>query len=132
MSFTIIKMSLEKFDKDYKYTIDHYYGRVGKRENKAPYGCRKVIMQQAQIPTGEYHGCPFTHAPKDEVLQILKTYKLPLDSFNGIMEKTPLHPQIACRRLFEAAHPNASDMDFVGTSPNAWFDKSVKYHSSNP
>jgi len=39
------KMSLEKFDKDYKYTIDHYYGRVGKRENKAPYGCRKVIMQ---------------------------------------------------------------------------------------
>lgn len=120
------KITNEKFIKDYKYNIEHSYGRLGKMADYSPWSCNK-ITKMAKPALGEHHGCPFRHSEKSELISLLGTYNgLNQEVKKWILEKHEKEPQIACIRLFENLHPKVAPnkTEKVGIQPNAYFDAS--------
>ena len=122
------KVTSEKFAKNYEYNIKHSYGKLGKMADYSPWSCNK-ITHMSMPPVGEYHGCPFRHSAKGELISILATYtNLDADSKEWILKRHDKEPQMACIRLFEGTHTaiNPSATEKVGVYPNAFFDASFE------
>lgn len=126
------KMTNEKFLKNYKYNIEHSYGRLGKMADYSPWGCTK-ITRMAKPALGEHHGCPFRHSEKSELASLLASYiGLNPEAKKWILERHEREPQVACIRLYENLHPSIRSVntDKVGILPNAYFDASFACKSS--
>ena len=120
------KITNEKFIKDYKYNIEHSYGRLGKMADYSPWSCNK-ITKLPKPALNEHHGCPFRHSEKSELISLLGTYNgLSQEVKKWILERHEKEPQIACIRLFENLNPRAASLktEKVGIQPNAYFDAS--------
>lgn len=126
-------MSLEKWTKEYSYTIRHLYGQEGARKSRTPYGCPKIIMGQPPA-SGEHHGCPYRHYDAENLSSLLTKLEIGTPSDRNVMLKH-VHEhnyQLACAKHFEVAHPGAVsaegvNLEGVGNHPNAWFMASVSY-----
>lgn len=126
------KMTNEKFLKNYKYNIEHSYGRLGKMADYSPWGCTK-ITKMPKPAIGEHHGCPFRHSEKSELISILNSYpNLNPEVKKWILERHEREPQVSCIRLYENLHSNTKPVntDKVGMLPNAYFDASFASKSS--
>lgn len=98
------KMDVEKFEKQYAYNVRHVYGKEGKRQDKSPYNCLKIITSN-QPGAGDYHGCPFKHSDTSVLQKKLQSYNLSNDSAKELTELVKKqHFQIACARYFEITH----------------------------
>lgn len=53
-------MTTDVFNKQYAYSVRHYFGKEGRRKDYTPYNCSKIILGTGP-GHGEYHGCPFKH-----------------------------------------------------------------------
>jgi DNA primase large subunit len=122
------KMSVDDFNKKYAYNIRHNYGKEGKRKDYTPYNCMKIITGEPP-KTGDYHGCPFRHHDEIHLLNQLK----------GIKEKNKQdilqlvqnrHYQIACKKYFEAIHPENEELEIMINHPNQFFEESRSYYAS--
>ncbi|CAG9312662.1 unnamed protein product [Blepharisma stoltei] len=124
------KMTVEKFSKEYEYSIKHSYGKAGKMADYTPWGCRKII-HFPNPSDGEFHGCPFRHAARGELLRILNSYGINEETKASIMQKFPNEPERSCISLFKATHDNTPPdlLEHVGRHPNSYFDASIKYHN---
>jgi len=125
------KMDVDKFEKQYAYNVRHIYGKEGKRQDKSPYNCLKIITSN-QPGSGDYHGCPFKHSDVDILRRRLQSYNLSNDSVKDVIDLVKKqHFQIACARYFEITHklPEGS-MNL--NHPNEYFSESQKILKGGP
>ncbi|CAK4615488.1 hypothetical protein LEN26_001431 [Aphanomyces euteiches] len=117
------KMNVDDFNKKYAYNIRHNYGKEGKRKDYTPFNCMKIITGEPP-KQGEYHGCPFRHFDEHHLRASLRGIN-EVDKEAIIQLAMGKQFQIACKRHFEAMHPQANS-DAVGNHPNAFFEESRK------
>ncbi|EZG88189.1 DNA primase large subunit [Gregarina niphandrodes] len=116
-----------KFDKEHIYTLRHIYGQEGKKEAKSCYGCSYIVGNQMPRPQqGDAHGCPFKELPADQLNKALVScYGLKSTDIEDVSKTLQLEgPQLACRRLFNYAHPDRPDDD-IGINPTNFYVNSV-------
>eukprot|EP01035_Chromulina_nebulosa_P022258 gene22258-28829_t len=126
-------ISHDSFIKDYSYNFRHMYGKEGARKNYTPYSCMKIIMGPAPTP-GAIHGCPYKHAPDNQLSALLSSMKISSNDTKEIMQlaKAGGHYQLACQKHFDVSHPGHQQMDLkqtesVANHPNAWYHASIQY-----
>ncbi|KAF2359407.1 DNA primase large subunit eukaryotic/archaeal [Trinorchestia longiramus] len=122
-------MDVEKFDKQYAYTIRHNYGKEGKRTDYSPYSCIKIIS--GSVGPGDAHGCPFKLTDAPVLRQRLIAYGISSAAAGEVVElSTKGHYQIACQKYWEAVH-NAT-LDCGVNHPNQYLEESRKFASLAP
>uniref|UniRef100_A0A0B6Z753 DNA primase large subunit n=2 Tax=Arion vulgaris TaxID=1028688 RepID=A0A0B6Z753_9EUPU len=120
---------VDTFDKKYSYGIRYNYGKEGKKTDYTPYGCMKIIMNNAPA-TGDSHGCPFRHFDTDFLKQRISTFGLTKDGVEGVMKYVKGgHCQVACAKFFELTHgisDSSSEVEMFIQHPNQYFEHSQK------
>mmetsp|Transcript_64407 Transcript_64407/g.153637 ORF Transcript_64407/g.153637 Transcript_64407/m.153637 type:complete len:522 (+) Transcript_64407:56-1621(+) len=116
------------FEKNYKYDVDHTYGKKGHFQGQNSFGCAKII-NFPDLSAGQCHGCIFRHLDMPSLRQQLHAWRLPEASMNEIEQLITRgkHYQLACVEYFKATHPT-SDGDGVGNTPKDYFRESCRYH----
>jgi len=124
-------MTTDVFNKQYAYSIRHYFGKEGRRKDYTPFNCSKIILG-AGPGVGEYHGCPYRHYDEANLNRLLER------SGVGVTEREEMlklskgqHYQLACAKHFEVSHKGAESvisLDGVGNHPNAFFAASMAYY----
>ncbi|KAK6922432.1 DNA primase large subunit, eukaryotic/archaeal [Dillenia turbinata] len=117
------KVGVERFDKEYAYSIRHNYGKEGKRTDYTPYSCQKIISSTPGV--GDHHGCPYRHFSEENLRAAL--YKMGVSSraMEDIMDKVRnRHYQLACTLTFEAVHSSSCDAGI--NHPNQYYIDSQK------
>ncbi|KAH3668215.1 hypothetical protein OGAPHI_001969 [Ogataea philodendri] len=103
-------MSIERFNKDYKYTFRHNYGLEGGRINYKPWDCR-TILSKPKPSKSEFHGCPYRDMHRDQLANEL--HKMGLDSGSRMDDVLDLSDrgeyQTACTKVFELTHKDRID-----------------------
>ena len=54
-------MTVDRFDRNYAYSIRHYYGKEGRMTEYGAFNCGRIITETGPSGPGEAHGCPFKH-----------------------------------------------------------------------
>ncbi|RLV90277.1 DNA primase large subunit [Spathaspora sp. JA1] len=124
-------ISLEKFNKEYKYNIRHQYGLEGARINYKPWDCG-IILSKPKPGKGDSHGCPYRDFTLDSLVNNLQELGITdQQELNSIMDDVNKRDYtIACTRVFEFTHKK--QLATAGTKmeglhinhPNLYFDRS--------
>lgn len=119
------KVTGDKFDKEYSYSIRHNYGMEGKRADYPPWSCSK--LQSLSPPTSsEMHGCPFKIFSDDKLRSVLWGMGIKEVDVLKIMEKKKNNEfSVSCMRYFEAKFPDEK-YEKVGIHPNYFTESAVK------
>jgi DNA primase large subunit len=120
------KMDGETYGKSgHDYMVRHLFGKEGKRSDKSPYDCMKIIMGSGPS-SGDCHGCPFKHMDADNLERKLVGWKIPKVQIREILGLVAgQHYQIACSKYYEVTH-NKCDAGFGLNHPNQYFLESQK------
>lgn len=123
-------LSVEKFNKDYKYNIRHQYGLEGARINYKPWDCA-TILSKPKPSKSDSHGCPYRDLNPDSLIQSLNDMGITdLHDINGVMDDVSKRDYtVACTRVFELTHKkqlksNKNDEGMHINHPNLYFDRS--------
>ncbi|KAK4275825.1 hypothetical protein QN277_018844 [Acacia crassicarpa] len=117
------KVGLERFEKEYAYSIRHNYGKEGKRTDYSPYSCQKVISSTPGV--GDHHGCPYRHFSEENLRAALNRMGVNGRAIEDVMDKVRnRHYQLACTLTFEAIHGMQCDAGI--NHPNQYFSDSQK------
>ncbi|KAK7368415.1 hypothetical protein VNO80_10440 [Phaseolus coccineus] len=117
------KVGLEKFEKQYAYSIRHNYGKEGKRTDYTPYSCSKIISSTPG--TGDHHGCPYRHFSEENLRAALDRMGVNSRAMEDVIDKARnRHYQLACTLTFEALHGVPCDAGI--NHPNQYFSDSKK------
>ncbi|KAG7885735.1 hypothetical protein KL938_000767 [Ogataea parapolymorpha] len=132
-------MSIERFNKEYKYTFRHNYGLEGGRINYKPWDCR-TILSKPRPSKNEYHGCPYRDLHRDQLADQLQ--KMGLDQgarLDDVLELSDRGEyQVACTKVFELLHgekidallKNGDTVDETSiTHPNLYYSRSLYLES---
>ncbi|CDO95556.1 unnamed protein product [Kluyveromyces dobzhanskii CBS 2104] len=117
------KITVDQFNKEYRYNFRHNYGLEGNRINYKPWDCR-TILSKPRPSRGEYHGCPYRDYHPDKLVSTLKDMSLTQQQVNSVVESCQQQDYtIACTKVFEAVHQTTtSDLQIV--HPNQYFERS--------
>ncbi|XP_063693915.1 DNA primase large subunit-like isoform X2 [Bolinopsis microptera] len=115
------KMDSETYGKSgHDYMVRHLFGKEGKRSDKTPYGCMKIITGSGPS-SGDCHGCPFKHMDAENLERKLSSWKIPKIHIREILGLVAgQHYQIACSKYYEVTH-NKGDAAFGLNHPNQYF-----------
>lgn len=122
-------ISMEKFNKEYKYNIRHQYGLEGARINYKPWDCN-TILSKPKPGKGEYHGCPYRDLSLDSLVNTLQNMGInDQHDLNVVIDDVNKRDYtIACTRVFEYTHRNdttkANSENLHISHPNLYFDRS--------
>ena len=118
------KMDSESYSKSgHDYMVRHLFGKEGKRADKKPYNCLKIITT-SHPSAGDCHGCPFKHYDADNLERQLLAWKIPkIQAKEMVSLSSDNHFQIACTKYFEVVH-KMEDIGFGLSHPNQYFLKS--------
>ncbi|KAI3406639.2 PRI2 [Candida oxycetoniae] len=130
------KLTLDSFNKEYKYNIRHQYGLEGARINYRPWDCA-TILSKPKPSSKEFHGCPYRDFSLQQLKQALDERGITnQQDINSIMDNVENHEYtIACTRVFELSHqrelialnkPGQSIQQEHINHPNLYFDRSRK------
>mmetsp|Transcript_392 Transcript_392/g.1345 ORF Transcript_392/g.1345 Transcript_392/m.1345 type:complete len:504 (+) Transcript_392:65-1576(+) len=116
------------FEKDYKYDVEHAYGKKGHFQGQNSFGCPKIISFPAEA-AGQCHGCVFRHMEMSALKQQLHSWGVPEANMKEIeiLITRGKHYQLACVEYFKAMHPG-QDGDGVGNTPKDYFQTSCRVH----
>ncbi|GEQ72204.1 hypothetical protein JCM33374_g5891 [Metschnikowia sp. JCM 33374] len=124
------KMSMDSFNKEYRYNIRHIYGLEGSRVNYKPYDCN-TILSKKRPQRGEYHGCPYRDLPMESLVSNLNEMGIKdPHEINGIMDDVSKNDfTVACTKVFEITHKQQMERSSKPenlhiTHPNLYFDRS--------
>lgn len=115
------KMDIETYNKSgHDYMVRHLFGKEGKRSEKAPYSCMKIIT--SNVPSaGDAHGCPFRHSDSENLERKLTAWKIPKVQIKEIVQLVEgQHYQLACTKYYEITH-KLKDAGFGINHPNQYF-----------
>ncbi|CDK26737.1 unnamed protein product [Kuraishia capsulata CBS 1993] len=131
-------MTIDKFQKEYRYNIRHSYGLEGARINYRPYDCRQ-ILKHPRPAKGEYHGCPYRDFTSERLVVQLEEMGIndKQSQVEVLDQKEMGNYQNACTKVFELTHK--SQMEKLAASglgktykvdqtsiahPNQYFERS--------
>lgn len=122
------KMTVDQFNKEYRYNFRHNYGLEGNRINYKPWDCR-TILSKPRPSRGEYHGCPYRDFAPDKLSDSLRSMSLTQQQINSVMDSCQKQDYtIACTKVFEAVH-DTTVLDVQIVHPNQFFDRSRQLES---
>lgn len=126
-------ISLESFNKNYKYNIRHNYGLEGSRTNYKPWDCA-TILSKPKPSKGEYHGCPYRDLNLDALTRNLNDMGIKEQGdINEIVDDVNNNNYtVACTRVFDMTH-KAKSKDYTSlhiNHPNLYFDRSRQLERS--
>jgi len=124
-------LTVEKFNKEYKYNIRHNYGLEGSRTNYRPWDCA-TILSKPKPGKGESHGCPYRDLNMDALVDNLNDMGIvDQQEINGVIDDVGRREYtVACTRVFELTHKKQlatskqSDEGMHINHPNLYFDRS--------
>ncbi|CAI5759360.1 unnamed protein product [Candida verbasci] len=120
-------MTVDTFNKEYKYNIRHQYGLEGARINYKPWDC-STILSKPRPNKNEYHGCPYRDFSIDKLVSSLNSMGInDQQELNSIVDDVGRHDYtIACTRVFELTHKSQikNSQDSHINHPNLYFDRS--------
>lgn len=121
-------MSLDKFNKEYRYNFRHIYGLEGNRINYTPWDCR-TILTKPRPARGEFHGCPYRDWNPNTLASSLTAMHLNQSQINSILESCQrMEYTTACTKVYEfssqsgAVEVAITDQTHI-THPNLYFDR---------
>lgn len=113
---------------EYKYYIEHMYGKRGKKTDYTPWSCQKIADKA--IPTSnDVYGCPFKFYSDSHLAKALKMRKLDDGQVSEVIAARKINYNIGCRKMFELTHTVAKVRPAVGKHPNSYYLSS--YFSKN-
>lgn len=120
-------ISLEKFNKEYKYNIRHAYGLEGARTKYKPWDCA-TILSKPKPNKQEYHGCPYRDLAVEALVSNLNDMGITSQQdLNEIIDDVNKNNYtIACTRVFEISHKHQlkGNENLHISHPNLYFDRS--------
>lgn len=130
-------MTIDKFNKEYKYNFRHSYGLEGARINYKPWSCT-MILSKPKPNKQEYHGCPYRDLQSDDLSILLKKMGMKDDgNLQKVLELSDSREyQGACTKVFEVLNSNAihdnmskglSVTETIITHPNDYFNRGILY-----
>lgn len=126
-------ISMEKFNKEYKYNIRHTYGLEGGRNNYKPWDCG-TILSKPKPTKQEYHGCPYRDMKLEVLINNLNDMGITdQKDLNGIVDDVNQNNYtIACTRVFELTHKHQlkGNENLHITHPNLYFERSRQLEKS--
>ncbi|AET39614.1 DNA primase subunit PRI2 Ecym_4581 [Eremothecium cymbalariae DBVPG len=127
-------MSLEKFNKEYRYNFRHNYGLEGNRINYRPWDCR-TVLSKPRPARGEYHGCPYRDWNPEKLSATLAAMNLTQSQVSSILDSAKRNEfTLACTKAYEfsalseapgtanPSEPLITDQTHI-THPNLYFDR---------
>ncbi|CCH62548.1 hypothetical protein TBLA_0H02640 [Henningerozyma blattae CBS 6284] len=122
-------MTLDKFNKEYRYNIRHTYGLEGNRINYKPWDFR-TILSKPRPARGEYHGCPYRDWSHEKLTSYLKTKMgLSLSQINQVMESVEQQEYaMASTKVFEMTIGKLPEGVTHIVHPNQYFDLARAIH----
>lgn len=129
-------ITVDKFNKDYRYNFRHNYGLEGTRIKYKPWDCR-TILSKPRPARGEYHGCPYRDWNEEKLAMELSHMQLTKTQVSAVLhscQKTEY--TIACTQVFEFTHGSASsrasdDQTHIA-HPNLYFERSRLLQKHQP
>lgn len=120
-------ISVEKFNKEYRYNFRHNYGLEGGRINYKPWDCRN-ILSKPKPSKNEYHGCPYRDFHREKLSSRLMKLGLSDDrDLTDILDHSDKGDyQIACTKVFEVLHKK--QMEVAIENRNTSIDQSTIVH----
>lgn len=117
----------EKKVNEYKYYIEHMYGKRGKKTDYTPWSCQKIASKA--IPSqGDFYGCPFNYYSDEHLIKVLQDKGLNEYQVNEVLNQRKEKYSQGCRKLFQLTHENLSRVtQGVGKHPNSYFFQSYHY-----
>ena len=130
-------ITIEKFNKEYKYNIRHTYGLEGARISYKPWSC-SLILSKPKPNKQEYHGCPYRDLQTDNLTALLKRMGMKDDgNLQKVIELSDSKEyQTACTKVFEVLNAeniqaNMSKgmnvMEAQISHPNDYFNRALLY-----
>lgn len=130
-------MTVEKFNKEYKYNFRHSYGLEGARINYKPWSCTQ-ILSKPKPNKQESHGCPYRDLHSESLTTLLRKMGMKDDgNLQKVLELSDSREyQAACTKVFEVLN-SATIQENIGkglsvmeapiTHPNDYFNRGVLY-----
>lgn len=121
-------MSIEKFNKEYKYNFRHNYGLEGNRINYKPWDCR-TILSKPRPARGEFHGCPYRDWNVEKLSsELSQNLKLTPTQVTGVLDSCQRNEfTVACTKVFELTHGSSTteinEQSHIA-HPNLYYDRS--------
>lgn len=113
---------------EYKYYLEHMYGKRGKKTDYTPWSCQKIADKA--IPTSnDVYGCPFKFYSDSHLAKALKVRKLDDSQVNEVIAARKVNYNIGCRKMFELTHNVSTVKPGIGKHPNSYYLSS--YFSKN-
>lgn len=112
----------DKKIREYKYMLEHTYGRRGKKTDYSPWSCQKIV-QKATPGHDEVYGCPYAYYSREKLENVLKTKGLAIAIISDVLKAKDESPFLACKKVFLALY-NVSDTESikkVSRHPNNYF-----------
>ena len=119
-----------KKQSEYKYYIEHMFGKKGKKTDYTPWGCPKVA--EKAIPSGnDIYGCPFKYYSDNNLKNTLASKKLDSNDIEEVIKARKEGFNFGCRKLFEFTHDVHKVRPSVGKHPNGYVLSSYFAKSKN-
>ncbi|QLL34263.1 hypothetical protein HG536_0G01220 [Torulaspora globosa] len=129
-------ITVDKFNKDYRYNFRHNYGLEGTRIKYKPWDCR-IILSKPRPARGEYHGCPYRDWSVEKLSMDLSHMNLTKTQISAVLDSCQkTEYTIACTQVFEYTHGSASsrpsdDQTHIA-HPNLYFERSRLLQNQQP
>lgn len=105
---------------EYKYYLEHMYGKRGKKTDYTPWSCQKIADKA--IPTSnDIYGCPFKFYSDSHLAKALKSRNLDEGHINEVLGARKVAFNLGCRRMFELTHNIPKAKPGVGRHPNSYY-----------
>ncbi|EDO16807.1 hypothetical protein Kpol_1056p7 [Vanderwaltozyma polyspora DSM 70294] len=133
-------LTVDKFNKEYRYNFRHNYGLEGNRINYKPWDCR-TILSKPRPARGEFHGCPYRDWTEEKLSSELNKLNLSNHAITSVLDSCKKNEYtFACTKVFEETHPgienqsNASENTDASSHiahPNLYFDRARQWQKKH-
>ena len=108
-----------KKSSEYKYYIEHMYGKKGKKTDYTPWSCNKVA--EKAIPSGgDIYGCPFKYYSDANLKNTLAQRNLDSHEIEEVIQARKDGFNFGCRKFFQVTHTVEKVRNSIGKHPNGY------------